>query len=427
MIRRALALHAPIVFMYMILMINKNTIYLDHQATTPMDKRILQKMLPYFGAGFGNPHATHHAIGWKSSQAVANSAAQIAALIGADPDEIIFTSGATEANNLALLGLAGFRADNRRKRILISAIEHKSVLAPANVLRERFGYRVELLPVDTKGRVSVRCLEDALDETVLAVSIMAVNNEIGTIQDIRTLARITHAAGAVFHSDAAQAPVAIPLDTLAQDIDLLSLSGHKMGGPPGIGVLYIRRDLQGRIEPLIHGGEQQNGLRSGTVPLPLCVGMGAAAEILQADGTHKAQADLRMRRDKFVERLRELPWDITVNGPSAEERHPGNANVCFHGFSAHDILNAVQPGLAASTGSACTSGIPAPSHVLRAIGLSGCDAEASIRFSFGFTTSDEDIDAAIDLLAEALERLSETADSTVSLTFRSLYGCSTIG
>lgn len=384
---------------------NINVIYLDHQATTPVDKRILQKMLPYFGARFGNPHATHHAIGWESSQVVANSAARIAALIGADSDEIIFTSGATEANNQALLGLAGCRADNRRKRILVSAIEHKSILAPADVLRERFGYRVELLPVDTEGRVSVRCLEDTLDETVLAVSIMAVNNEIGTIQDIRTLARITHAAGAILHSDAAQAPVAIPLDTLAQDIDLLSLSGHKMGGPPGIGVLYVRRDLQERIEPLIHGGGQQSGLRSGTLPLPLCVGMGAAAEWLLTDRAREARTELRARRDQFVERLRELPWDMTINGPPSEKRHPGNANVCFHGFSAHDILSVLQPGLAASTGSACTSGIPVPSHVLKAIGLSGDDAESSIRFSLGFTTRDEDIDLAIDLIAGALERL----------------------
>lgn len=388
---------------------NRRTIYLDHQSATPVDVRVLQKMLPYFGDRFGNPHAADHAIGWESSQAVAASAVQVAALIGADPDEIIFTSGATEANNLAILGLAGRRADNRRNRILISAIEHKSVLAAADVLRERFGYWVELLPVDAEGSVSVHCLADALDETVLAVSIMAVNNEIGTIQDIQKLAQATHAVGAVFHSDAAQAPVALPLYNVARDIDLLSLSGHKMGGPPGIGVLYVRRDLQERIEPLIHGGGQQNGLRSGTVPLPLCVGLGAAAEILQTNGTHKARVELQTRRDKFVERLCELPWGITVNGPSAKKRHPGNASVCFHGFSAHDILNAVQPVLAASTGSACTSGIPGPSHVLRAIGLSGDDAEASIRFSLGFTTCDEDIDAAIDLLAEALERLSETA------------------
>lgn len=388
---------------------NRRTIYLDHQATSPVDEWVLQKMLPFFGDRFGNPHATDHAVGWESSRAVADSAAQIAALIGAEPDEIIFTSGATEANNLALLGLASRRADNRRNRILVSAIEHKSVLAAADFLRERSGYSVELLPVDAQGRVSIPCLEDALDETVLAVSIMAVNNEIGTIQDIRALAQISHAAGAVFHTDAAQAPMAMPLETFARETDLMSLSAHKMGGPPGIGVLYVRGDLQDRIEPLIHGGGQQNGLRSGTVPLPLCVGMGAAAEWLKSDQAREARAALHARRDQFVERLRKLPWGITVNGPSSERRHPGNANVCFHGFTAHDILTVMQPSLAASTGSACTSGIPAPSHVLRAIGMSGDDAEASIRFSLGFSTRAEDIEDAVTLIAAALERLSETA------------------
>jgi cysteine desulfurase len=388
---------------------NRRTIYLDHQATSPVDERILQKMLPFFGDRFGNPHAADHAVGWESSRAVTDSAAQIAALIGAETDEIIFTSGATEANNLALLGLAGRSADTRRNRILVSAIEHKSVLAAADFLRQRSGYGIELLPVDVEGRVSLRCLEDALDETVLAVSIMAVNNEIGTIQDICELARIAHGAGAFFHSDAAQAPMAMPMEALARETDLISLSAHKMGGPPGIGVLYVRRELQERVEPLIHGGGQQNGLRSGTVPLPLCVGMGAAAEWLMTDQAREARAALHHRRDQFVERLRKLPWGITVNGPSSEKRHPGNANVCFHGFAAHDILTVMQPSLAASTGSACTSGIPAPSHVLRAIGMSGDDADASIRFSLGFSTRNDDVEDAVALISAALERLAETA------------------
>lgn len=388
---------------------NNRTIYLDYQATTPVDEYVLQKMIPYFGEKFGNPHSADHAVGWESSRAAADAAAQIAALIGADPDEVIFTSGATEANNLALLGLAGRRADKERKRILVSAIEHKSVLAAADVLRGRFGFLIEFLPVDTEGRVSVPALEEALDETVLAVSIMAVNNEIGTIQDIDSLSMAARKVGAIFHCDAAQAPVAMRIDTLAQDADLVSLSAHKVYGPPGIGALYVRRELQKQIEPLIHGGGQQNGLRSGTLPVPLCVGMGVAAEMLRSDRIVEARSALRRQRDSFVERLRRLPWDITVNGPTVDNRHPGNANVCFHGFSAHDILNALQPALAASTGSACTSGISAPSHVLRAIGLSGDDAESSIRFSFGFTTRDEDIDLAIDLIAAALERFCTSA------------------
>lgn len=384
-------------------------LYFDHQATTPVDEYVLEKMIPYFGAKFGNPHSADHVVGWKSARVVANSAAQIAELIGADADEIIFTSGATEANNLALLGLAGRRADRRRNRVLVSAIEHKSVLAAAGVLADRFGWQIESVPVDAQGLVSVRALEAVLDDTVLVVSVMAVNNEIGTIQDIRGLSTAARKAGAVFHCDAAQAPLAMDIGALAQDADLVSLSAHKMHGPPGIGALYVRRALQERIEPLIYGGGQQNGLRSGTVPLPLCVGMGAAAEMLRDNRITEVRSILRRQRDEFVEKLRRLPWPITVNGPVADNRHPGNANICFHGFSAHDILSALQPALAASTGSACTSGIPAPSHVLRAIGLSGEDAEASIRFSFGVTTRMEDIDTAIALIAGALERLTETA------------------
>lgn len=383
------------------------TIYLDYQATTPTDEHVLRTMIPYFGAKFGNPHSADHVVGWESSRAVADSAAQIAALLGADADEIIFTSGATEANNLALLGLAGRRVDQRRNRLLVSAIEHKSVLAAAGALADRFGYQVESVPVDHQGLVSVRVLDAMLDDTVLAVSIMAVNNEIGTIQDIRGLATAARSAGAVFHSDAAQAPQAIEIGTLVEDADLVSLSGHKMLGPPGIGALYVRREMQDRIEPLIYGGGQQNGLRAGTVPLPLCVGMGAAAEMLRSDGTREARRALRNRRDRFVEKLNDLPWRITVNGPAREHRHPGNANVCFHGFFADDILTVLQPSLAASTGSACASGILAPSHVLRAIGLSGVDADASIRFSLGFGTKDDEIDEAVDLIAKALGRLSQ--------------------
>lgn len=398
-------------------MITNKTLYLDHQATTPVDERVLQEMMPYFGGRFGNPHSVDHAVGWQSSRAVANSAAQIAALVGADPDEIIFTSGATEANNLALLGIAGRRADTSRNRILVSAIEHKSVLSAADVLKGR-GFSVEVLPVDAEGRLGVRDLEQALNDKVLLVSVMTVNNEIGTIQDVGDLSAAARRVGAVFHSDAAQAPLAIDLGAIAKDADIVSLSGHKMYGPPGIGVLYIRRDFQEQIEPMIHGGGQQNGLRSGTLPVPLCVGMGAAANLLRSNpvATAKARAILRAQRDEFVEKLHQLRWPISVNGPAADRRHPGNASICFHGFAAHDILSVLQPTLAASTGSACTSGIPEPSHVLRAIGLSGEDAEASIRFSFGVTTSHEDIGVAVDLISMALERLSKsvvprTADS----------------
>ncbi|MEK7854648.1 MAG: cysteine desulfurase family protein, partial [Acidobacteriota bacterium] len=258
------------------------TIYLDHQATTPVDPRVVAEMAPYFEDSFGNPHSKDHSIGWTASLAVDMSSDRIAALIGADKDEIIFTSGATESNNLALLGLCRKNTDKKRHRVLLSAIEHKSVLAVGRVLETQLGYDVQLLPVNRSGCVEMATLESALDDHVLVVSIMAVNNEIGTIQDLGSLAKTIRDAGAFLHCDAAQTPLAIDIALFADGIDMISLSSHKMGGPKGIGALYVRRDLQKQIEPLIYGGGQQNGLRSGTVPVALCVGMGAASSLCRS-------------------------------------------------------------------------------------------------------------------------------------------------
>ena len=388
-------------------MIILETIYLDHQATTPVDQQVLDRMLPYFRESFGNPHSADHNLGWKSSLAVEQAAAQVAALIVADPNEIIFTSGATEANNMALLGLARrIRPASRRRRFILSEIEHKCVLGAGRVISDQLGFPVEHQPVDQEGRVLLASLEDTLDDDVLAVSIMAVNNEIGTIQDIQKISELARKAGAIFHCDAAQAPISMDMRGIVEHVDMLSLSAHKMYGPKGIGVLYIRRELQDRLEPLIYGGGQQNGLRSGTVPTALCVGMGAAAELLSGGEARQKRALLRQRRDRFLEKLSDLPWSIRLNGPMRESRHPGNANICFEGFFAQDILQVLQPHLAASTGSACTSGIPEPSHVLKAIGLSPEDAEASIRFSLGFDTTNADIDEAVNLIDNALGKLS---------------------
>ena len=383
------------------------TIYLDHQATTPVDQRVLDRMLPYFRESFGNPHSADHSLGWKSSLAVEQAAAQVAGLIGADPDEIIFTSGATESNNMALLGLARHaHPDSRRTRFILSEIEHKCVLAAGRVISDQLDFHVDHLPVDKEGRILLASLEDALDDDVLAVSVMAVNNEIGTIQNIRKISELARKVGAIFHCDAAQAPVSMDMRGIADHVDLLSLSAHKMYGPKGIGALYIRRDLQDKIEPLIYGGGQQMALRSGTVPTPLCVGMGAVAELLSGNEARQKRVLLRQRRDRFLENLAGLSWSIRLNGPTGQSRHPGNANICFEGFFAQDILQVLQPHLAASTGSACTSGIPEPSHVLKAIGLSPEDAEASIRFSLGFDTTDADIDDAVNLIDNVLGKLS---------------------
>lgn len=388
-----------------------NTLYFDHQATTPVSENIFLEISPYFRESFANPHSTSHVLGWESLRAVEHATEQISLLIGSNADEIIFTSGATESNNLALLGLAKntLIKGGKKNRIAISSIEHKCILAIGRVLKEQFGFQVEILPVTTDGMVSLPDLENTLGDDLLAVSIMAVNNEIGTIQNIKKLSKIIRSSGAFFHCDAAQAPLAMKMHNIAQDVDLLSLSGHKMYAPKGIGALYIGRDLQDSIEPLIYGGGQQLGLRSGTLPTPLCVGMGAAAEFLNSGQAESMRTQLRLKRDGFVERLANLSWAITLNGPSPEQRHPGNVNVSFSEFNAHDILNVLQPHLAASTGSACTSGIPEPSHVLKAIGLTTDEAESSIRFSLGFDTTSSDIDEAVDLIEIALQRLSSTS------------------
>lgn len=382
-----------------------DTIYLDHQATTPVDPRVFSEMAPFFAGSFGNPHSVDHCVGWRAAKAVEEAGARVAHLIGADADEIVFTSGATEANNLGLLGLGKRAVGGKRRRILVSAIEHKCVFAVGRILREQLGYRVETVPVDTWGRVDRYAFGEALGDDVLLVSIMAVNNEIGTIQDIKSISELIRQTGAVFHCDAAQAPCAIDLEKFSAFVDLLSFSAHKMCGPQGIGALFIRRELQDRIEPLFYGGGQQRELRSGTVPVALCVGMGAAAALLESDQAEQERALVRARRDVFVRKLTSLPWPISINGPTGIQRHPGNANVRFNGFNAHDILGTLQPRLAASTGSACASGFPEPSHVLRAIGLSGDEAESSVRFSIGAGTTDADLEEAVSLIENALTKL----------------------
>ena len=385
-----------------------NTIYADYQATTPLDPQVLERMLPFWKESFGNPHSSDHIVGWNAAEAVRHSQTSVAALIGADSDEIIFTSGATEANNLALLGIARNAPPNRR-RILVSAIEHKCVLASARALQDREGFTVELIPVDEYGFVNMETLKELLDESVLLASVMAVNNEIGTIQDVPALAGALAEWGILFHCDAAQAPCAMDLTRIAEHVDLLSLSAHKFYGPQGIGALFIRRYLQSDIEPLIYGGGQQNGLRAGTMPVALCAGMAAAAEqILENGATERPRVGAL--RDQFVCHLQDGGVKDAINGPVGIWRHPGNINWRFDGYSAHDILGAVQPELAASTAAACTSGMPEPSHVLRAIGLSADEAESSIRFSFGRFTKEEDISKAAALTLHALDEVPQQQD-----------------
>lgn len=391
---------------------NLNTIYLDHQATTPLDSQVFEAMRPYFGESFGNPHSSDHAAGWRAAKAVEGAAEDVAAMIGADADEIVFTSGATEANNLALLGVARRAVGGARKRILMSSTEHKCVLEVGRVLDRQLGFTVTHLSVDSEGRLDLDMLRSELNEDVLLVSVMAANNEIGTLQDIAEIARMVSQSGSLLHCDAAQAPCAMDMLRFADVVDLLSLSAHKMYGPMGVGALFAKRELQSRIEPLVYGGGQQNGLRSGTLPTALCVGLGCAARLASGDHAVGEREALAQRRDFLLERLRELPYPSWINGPkNPEHRHPGNINIGFRGIVAADLLGRIQPILAASTGSACTSGISEPSHVLRAIGLTDEEAAASIRLSVGRSSTEEELVKAVDIIRAALEQVSSERDS----------------
>ena len=381
-----------------------NTIYADYQATTPVDPRVLELISPFWASEFGNPHSSDHIVGWRAAEAVNIASAKVANLIGADPDEIVFTSGATEANNMALMGLAR-RAPDSRRRILVSAIEHKCVLEAARALAEREGFKVEYVPVDGDGFVDLDFLESVVDDSVLVVSVMAVNNEIGTIQDIPAIAALLAARGVYFHCDAAQAPAAIDSSALAEHADLISLSGHKMYAPQGVGALYVRRDLQPKLEPLVYGGGQQNGMRSGTSPLALCVGLGAASELMASEEQPIERKRIASMRDRFVDSLMDGRIACGLNGPVSDKRHPGNANLRFEGYNTQDIIGAMQPHVAASTGAACTTGTPETSHVLRAIGLNSEQADASVRFSFGRFTTDDEINGVHCRLSCALNSL----------------------
>ncbi len=374
------------------------SIYLDYQASSPLSPAVYSSMEPYLKESPGNPHSTTHSVGWTAASVLKTAQDQIATSIGADRDEIIFTSGATESNNLAILGIAQGTAANSREKILVGATEHKCVLQAADQGSAALGSKPELLTVDSTGTVDLANLQDALKENVLLVSVMAVNNEVGTINNIHAIAEIVRGAGAFFHCDAAQAPTAIDISNLAEIADLVSLSAHKMYGPQGIGALFIRRDVQRAMKPIIYGGGQQNGLRSGTVPVALAVGMGKALEMCSSEHSALDIQNVRKLRDQFTNAILQKVPGSKLNGPPLEHRHPGNANIYFPKINAEDFLLSLQPRLAASTGSACTTGIPEPSHVLRAMGLTAQEADSSIRFSIGKYVTQEMIDESIRII-----------------------------
>jgi cysteine desulfurase len=386
---------------------NRLPIYLDNQSTTPLDPRVLEAMLPYFTEHFGNPHSESHVYGKNAAAAIELARADLAHLINADPREIVFTSGATEANNLALKGAAHFARAHPiagakpRDQIITLATEHKCVLESAAAL-EREGFSVSYLPVEPSGLVSLDRLAAALSERTLLISVMAAHNEIGVIQPLAELGALCRAQGILFHTDAAQAAGKIALDVEAMQIDLMSISGHKMYGPKGVGALYVRRRPRVRLLPLIDGGGQERGLRSGTLPTPLCVGLGRAAALAAAEMEGEA-ARLRGLRDRLQANLMRRVGGLSINGDTAH-RLPGNLNLSFPGLSAPDLIEAC-PSIAMSTGSACTSATVEPSYVLRALGLSDALANASIRLGLGRFTTAAEVDFAVDALAAAATRL----------------------
>jgi cysteine desulfurase len=368
-------------------------VYLDYHATTPVDPRVLEVMLPFFTERFGNPASRQHKFGWDAQEAAEAARAKVAALIGASAGEICFTSGASESNNLAIKGTA--QALRERGNHLITAVtEHKSVLDSFKRL-EREGWQVTWLGVDREGFIDLDELRDAITDRTVLVSIMAANNEIGVIQPLAEIGAITRARNVVLHSDAAQAAGKIPIDVAAMGVDLLSLTGHKYYGPKGAGALYIRKQKPKlQLACQIDGGGHENGLRSGTLNVPGIVGLGAAAELCRQEMTTES-ARLRAMRDRLLAGLRGNLDDVQVNGPVGDRRLPHNLHVSFKGVAGEDLLMALGD-LAVSTGSACSSGSQAPSHVLQAIGAAGEHPGASIRFGLGRSTSDADIDFAID-------------------------------
>jgi cysteine desulfurase len=383
-------------------------IYLDYHATTPVDPRVLEVMLPYFTERFGNPASRQHAYGWEAHDAVEAARAQVAALIGATPGEIVFTSGASESNNLAIKGATCSLRD-KGDHIITVATEHKSVLDTFKKLQSE-GCRVTFLGVDQYGFLDLDELRAAITDRTVLVSVMAANNEIGTLQPLAEIGAITAERGVLLHTDAAQAAGKVPLDVRAMNVDLLSLTGHKYYGPKGAGALFIRR-RKPRIELAcqIDGGGHESGFRSGTLNVPGIVGLGAAAEICRT-GLDAERARLGSLRDRLLDALRRDLDGVHVNGPLGDRRLPHNLHVSFAGVDGESLLMSLGD-LAVSTGSACSSGSQKASHVLEAIGGASIPG-ASIRFGLGRTTTEQEIDAAAARVVKVVRSLRKTASSS---------------
>lgn len=378
----------------------KLPIYMDYHATTPVDRRVLDAMLPYFAEQFGNAASVTHVFGWQAQEAVENARALIAKSLGAETKEIIFTSGATESDNLALKGV--MRANSTRgNHLIVSAIEHRAVLDTARQL-ESDGFAVSIVPVGSDGLIDPDAIRQTLTERTVLVSVMAANNEIGTIQPIRAIGQLAHERGILFHTDASQAIGKIRIDVNADQIDLLSLSGHKIYGPKGIGVLYVRRHRpRVKITPMQVGGGHELNLRSGTLPVPLIVGLARALQI--ADEEHISEsARTSELRDSLMHAILGRLEGVSVNG-TMTSRLPNNLNLAFKGIDGEGLLTELKE-IALSSGSACSSAEVEPSHVLLAIGLTKELASSSIRFGLGRWTTLPEVKYTVDRIVEVVER-----------------------
>jgi cysteine desulfurase len=379
----------------------KYPIYLDYSATTPVDPRVAAKMIPFLTEHFGNPASRSHAYGWKTEEAVEEARDHVAALLGADPREIVWTSGATEGNNLAIKGAAQFNK-TKGKHLITQKTEHKATLDTMREL-ERQGFECTYLDVEENGLVDVEKFKAAIRPDTILASIMMVNNEIGVIQPIAELGEICRAKGIVFHCDAVQAAGKIEIDLAKLKVDLMTITAHKMYGPKGIGALYIRRKPRVRIEAQIHGGGHERGFRSGTLPTHQIVGMGEAARIAKAEMATDNER-IRMLRDRLWNGLREMEA-VVLNG-DLERRIPGNLNVSFNYVEGESLIMAIKD-IAVSSGSACTSASLEPSYVLRALGRSDELAHSSIRFTLGKFTTQEEVDFAVNLVKTKVAKLRE--------------------
>jgi cysteine desulfurase len=381
----------------------RKPIYLDYSATTPVDPRVAEKMCSYLtlDGDFGNPASRSHSFGWRAEEAVEEARAHVAALINADAKEIVWTSGATESDNLAIKGAAQFY-NKKGKHLITCKTEHKAVLDTCRQL-EREGFEVTYLDPESSGLIDLNKLQAAIRPDTILISIMHVNNEIGVIQDIAAIGKITRARGILFHSDAAQSAGKTPIDVNAMNVDLMSLSAHKIYGPKGIGALYVRRKPRVRLEAQMHGGGHERGMRSGTLPTHQCVGMGEAFRIAKLEMTAENER-LRQLRDRLLNELKNVD-EVYVNGDLAH-RVAGNLNISFNYVEGESLIMALKD-LAVSSGSACTSASLEPSYVLRALGRNDELAHSSLRFTFGRFTTQEEVDYTAKLVKEKVAKLRE--------------------